>query len=215
MARPELWIVAGPNGAGKTTLVQAQPIRRLLPHVTFFNPDDEALILLTRQGYHGFSDAPEPVRRRAFLTAAEAVASLLNAALARVEAVGVETVLSSDKYRPIVDAIRAQQGFVGLIYVALASPELACARVAHRVRAGGHDVPTDKIHSRWQRSLANLGWFAANASAFWIFDNSDENPAHPPMLAAQGAAGMLTYLDARANQALYDSLSMLPRGEKS
>jgi predicted ABC-type ATPase len=215
VARPELGIVAGPNGAGKTTLVQAQPIRRLLPHVTFFNPDDEALILLTRQGYHGFSDAPESVRRTAFLTAAEAVASLLNAALARGEAVGVETVLSSDKYRPVVDAVRAQHGFVGLIYVTLASPELACARVSRRVRAGGHDVPTDKIHSRWRRSLANLGGFAANASAFWVFDNSDENPAHPPLLVAEGGAGILTHLDTRANKTLLDALSMLPRGKKS
>jgi len=33
-------------------------------------------------------------------------------------------VLSSDKYRPLVNAVRDQGGFVGLIYVALATPEL-------------------------------------------------------------------------------------------
>ena len=53
---------------------------------------------------------------------------------------------------PHVELVRGQSGFVGLIYVTLASPELACARVARRVQAGGHDVPAEKVRTRWQRS---------------------------------------------------------------
>jgi predicted ABC-type ATPase len=208
---PELWIVAGPNGAGKTTLVQGHPILELLPRVRFLNPDDFARDLLMRRGHAGFSDAPDNDRLEAFLQAAKVVDSELQAGLRRGEAIGVETVLSTNKYRLAVEAVQAQGGFVGLIYVALSSPELACRRVARRVRAGGHDVPTEKTHLRWHRSISNLAWFAARASAFWIIDNSDENPDHPPKLVAAGRMGAVQFLDPSASEALRNALDRLPR----
>ena len=211
MARFEFWIVAGPNGAGKTTLVQTQPIRDLLPHVRFLNPDDHARALLVQRGHRGFADAPAPILQQAFLDAANAVEGELQTALRRGEAVGVETVLSSGKYQPLVDLVRGRGGYVGLIYVALASPELACARVGRRVQAGGHDVPAAKIIARWRRSFANLAWFAAHASAFWVFDNSDENPEVPPRLMAAGQSGALDFLESSAGDALRTSLRSLPR----
>lgn len=211
MASPELWIVAGPNGAGKTTLVQAHPIQNLLPRVRFLNPDDVARDLLTRGGYVGFPGAPEPAQRRAFLDAARMVEDELDAAVRRQEPIGVETVLSSDKYRPLVERVRRQSGFVGLIYVTVASPEVACRRVARRVKVGGHDVPVEKVQARWHRSLSNLAWFAARASAFWVFDNSDERPEVPPRLVAAGRLGVLETLDPSAGDALLASLNTLPR----
>lgn len=134
----------------------------------------------------------------------------LQTALRRGEAIGVETVLSSGKYQPLVELVRGQGGFVGLIYVALASPDLACARVARRVQAGGHDVPAEKIRARWQRSLANLPWFAAHASAFWVFDNSDEHPEVLPRLMAAGRSAVMDFLESSAGEALRTSLSSLP-----
>ena len=104
------------------------------------------------------------------------------------------SVLSTDKYRQSVEAVRQSGGFVGLIYVALSAPELACQRVAARVRHGGHDVPSDKIAARWERSLDNLAWFASHATAFWVFDNSNSDPNRPPLLAASGRFGKLDFL---------------------
>ena len=80
----------------------------------------------------------------------------------------------------------SQQGFVGLIYVSLSSPAIAKERVAARVLRGGHGIPDEKIESRWHRSLKNLAWFAAKSTAFWVFDNSDSHPTHPPPLIASG-----------------------------
>jgi len=211
VASPELWIIAGPNGAGKTTLAQARPIRELLPRVRFLNPDDAALALLVQQGYRGFADAPEHIQREVFLAAARKITEELDVALHRSEPVGVETVLSSDKYRAPVEFVQEHGGFVGFIYVALASPELACARVARRVRAGGHNVPEDKTRARWHRSLANLEWFARRASACWVFDNSDENPAVPPQLVATGRAGFLEFLAPATFDSLRSALSAVPR----
>jgi predicted ABC-type ATPase len=45
-----------------------------------------------------------------------------------------------------------------------------------RVAKGGHDVPTDKILERRERSLAQLPWFLAQADDAWLFDNSAESP---------------------------------------
>lgn len=144
MPSPTLWIVAGPNGAGKTTSTQREPISALLAGVRFLNPDDLSREKLLRQGFSGFADAPDEIRLRAFLESADEVFDELTLAVAAGESVGVETVLSTDKYRTVIESVRKAGGFVGLIYVALESPALACQRVAARVRRGGHDVPLIK-----------------------------------------------------------------------
>ena len=210
MQLPEFWMVAGPNGAGKTTCVQKEPISHLLPNVTFLNPDDRALAKLLALGYQGFVDAPADVQGRMFIESANEVFAELEEAMAHKDAAGVETVLSSDKYRGLVESVAGQQGFVGLIYIALSSPAIAKERVAARVKRGGHGIPDDKIEQRWKRSLDNLGWFAANATAFWVFDNSDSNLANPPPLIASGKHGVLEYLDATTFAEVKAALSMLP-----
>jgi predicted ABC-type ATPase len=192
--RPELWIVAGPNGAGKTTCVQKAPIADLIPGVPFLNPDDRTLAKLRATGFQGFHDAPTDVQTRLFIESAEEVSAELTAAVSAGRAIGVETVLSSDKYRPLVEAVLGQGGFVGLIYIAVASAEIARERVAARIRRGGHGVPEAKIAERWQRSLDCLAWFAVRASAFWVVDNSDPSPDTPPRLIASGKAGRLEIL---------------------
>lgn len=194
MPSPTLWIVAGPNGAGKTTCTQRRPITMLLPGVRFLNPDDLSREKLLRKGFSGFADAPDDVRRSAFLESADEVFDQLSRSISVGEAIGVETVLSTDKYRTSVESVRLVGGFVGLIYVALESSALACQRVAARVRRGGHDVPIDKIEARWERSLDNLPWFARQATAFWIFDNSNSNLSQPTRLVARGRFGSVEFL---------------------
>ncbi len=209
MAAPEFWIVAGPNGAGKTTCVQKEPIARILPGVTFLNPDDRTLSKLHHLGYRGFRDAPPEIQHRLFIESANEVQRDLEFRIEAGSPVGVETVLSSEKYCPIVERVRAARGFVGLIYVALSSPQLAVDRVAERVRKGGHGVPPSKIESRWFRSLTNLKWFARHATAFWVFDNSDSNSANMPVLIAQGQSGSLIRIDKQAFAEIKETLSKL------
>ena len=194
MIAPQFWIVAGPNGAGKTTCVQKEPISSLLPEVTFLNPDDRTLSKLQAIGYQGFIDAPVDVQTRLFIESANEVFSEIEERVAARTPVGVETVLSSEKYRTIVRTVLDCQGFVGLIYVALASAAIAKDRVSARVQRGGHGIPAEKIEQRWRRSLDNLRWFAENSSAFWVIDNSDSKPANVPVLLASGKFGALEFL---------------------
>lgn len=211
MPCPELWIVAGPNGAGKTTCVQREPISVLLPNVPFLNPDARTLVKLLALGYQGFHDAPLDAQTHLFFESANEVYFELENAVSANLAVGVETILSSDKYCPLVKAVRKKNGFVRLIYIALSSPSIAKERVAARVREGGHGIPAEKIEQRWHRSLDRLAWFTTQATAFWIIDNSDSNPANPPLLVATGKLGMLESLDETVFPELKVALSSLGR----
>lgn len=207
----QLWIVAGPNGAGKTTCVQNPPFKALLHGVTFLNPDDVTKLLLIARGFTGFTDPPSGVLLECFLTAANQVERQVVEAVERGDAVGVETVLSTDKYRSLVDRVRRRGGLFNLIYVTVASPDIAIHRVATRVQKGGHDVPTDKVAERFHRSLANLPWFAANANTCLVIDNSSDDPAVPALIRARVSNGVLTHLDPDSPPPLLAALASLPK----
>jgi predicted ABC-type ATPase len=189
MKAPELWLVAGPNGAGKTTLVQQEPLRDLLPHVRFVNADDQTLERLRDRGFAEFADAPPDVQRETFIASAEAVLRELEQAIAEGEAIGVESVLSTGKYEPLVDEVLRRGGTFHFVYVALDSPDRAVRRVASRVGEGGHGVPADRIAARWHRSLEHLPRFARRATWFWIYDNSNVETDVAPTLVASGGDG--------------------------
>ena len=210
MPVPELWILAGPNGAGKSTAVQRSSISKNVLGVGFINPDDRTLHKLLAAGYSGFADTPHRILYELFIESANEVSKELEEKIEAGEPIGVETVLSSEKYRPLVETIRTRMGFFGLIYIAVSSPEISKARVAARVRRFGHGVPEDKITLRWHRSLDCLGWFAERANDFWVFDNSDSNPAIAPKLLSSGKNGRLEFLASDAFPEMKAALASLP-----
>jgi predicted ABC-type ATPase len=211
MGTPELWLIAGPNGAGKTTSTQKEPLVNLLPRIVCLNPDDRTRAKLRAAGYNGFADAPLEVQTPLFLESANEVAAELERAIARDERIAVETVLSSDKYQRLVEAVLARGGKVGLLYVALQSSAIAQRRVANRVILGGHSVPEEKIAARWLRSLEYLAWYAVRVTQFWVVDNSDEDPDQPPQLIAYGRSGRLEFLADEAFPEMKSALASLPR----
>ena len=62
---------------------------------------------------------------------------------------------------------------VYLYFVSTENPEINKFRVASRKTKGGHDVPNDKIESRYYRSLDLLFEAAQIAYQAFFFDNSD------------------------------------------
>ena len=207
---PELWIMAGPNGAGKTTCVQKEPISSLLSYVKFYNPDDRTLMKLRSSGYQNFADSPADLQARLFIEAAKDVAAELQDALSQGLVIGVETVMSTDKYLPIVESVRARGGIVGLIYVALSSSAISIERVTARVLRGGHGVPPAKIVQRWHRSLDFLARFAGLANVFWVFDNSESTPGSSPRMIASGKDGILEFLSPNVFPEMRAALAALP-----
>ncbi len=96
-----------------------------------------------------------------------------------------ETVMSSpDKVAFLQKA--QQAGFRTYLYfVATEDPDINVDRVRHRVEAGGHPVPKDKIISRYIRSLNLLFDALMFADRAYIFDNS----GHARVWIAEASAG--------------------------
>lgn len=92
--------------------------------------------------------------------------------LAQRTSFSFETVMSSpDKIELLTKA--RQVGYrTYLYYVATDDPAINCARVQARVRQGGHDVPVDKIVSRYHRSLDLLLDAIRASDRAYLFDNS-------------------------------------------
>ena len=165
--RPTFWIVAGPNGSGKSSLYGNTEIEAFDQSVWIINPD-----LLTKR----IQEVEKLLLDKANLEAVIRIERWIEASIRAHQTVGAETVLSTDKYRRLVTEAKKRQFAIRLIYVTLASPDLNVQRVKIRVQKGGHDVPEDRIRSRWGKSLAQLPWFLQEADEAVIFDNSGSVP---------------------------------------
>jgi predicted ABC-type ATPase len=164
---PIFWIVAGPNGSGKSSNYQGLDVEASARSVWIINPDLLTARLRESEGLALYDANLQAVLR---------IEAWLEASIRAHQAVGVETVLSTDKYRRLVTIARELRFKVRLTYVILDSPQRCIERVRQRVKKGGHDVPQDKIVERYARSLAQLPWFLDQADEAWLVDNSDASP---------------------------------------
>ncbi len=183
MLQPQLWIVAGPNGSGKSTLYGRDTDFEIVgKSVWIINPD-----LLTAR----LVDVEKLEQQTANIAALNRIMDWLQASIATHQTIGVETVLSSDKYRALVETAKARGYEVRLIYVMVQDAATNIARVATRVRTGGHNVPTDRIVQRRARSLAQLPWFLHAADLALLLDNTQAEPR----LMGEKTGGVITLYD--------------------
>lgn len=165
--RPRLWVVAGPNGCGKSSAYDRSDVDEFGGSVWIINPD-----LLTVR----IRDHERVSSHDANLAAVMRIEQWLDASLDAYQTIGVETVLSTDKYRRLVDKAHDRGFELRLIYVYVNSVARQMERIAIRVAKGGHGVPEDKVRERRARSFAQLPWFFRRADSAWIFDNSANEP---------------------------------------
>lgn len=164
---PVFLIVAGPNGSGKSSVYQNADIEWGGRSVRIINPD----LLAARISQIEAMRLPA-----ANLSAVQRIEAWLDTSIQAHQTVGVETVLSTGKYRRLVTAAH-QIGFeVWLLYVMLDSPDRNVERVRLRVRKGGHDVAEADIRRRYENSFGQLPWFLEQADRAWLFDNSGAQP---------------------------------------
>jgi predicted ABC-type ATPase len=86
-----------------------------------------------------------------------------------------ETVMSSSDKISLLKKAQSLGFRTYLYYVSTEDPQINIARVANRVRLGGHDVPTDKIISRYHKSLDLLFEAIKYSNRAYIFDNSGDS----------------------------------------
>ena len=67
-----------------------------------------------------------------------------------------ETTLASRTFAPWIAELRSSGYAFTLLCVWLHNPELSVARVAARVSAGGHHVPSDVVRRRYYGGLRNF-----------------------------------------------------------
>jgi predicted ABC-type ATPase len=162
VSTPVLHLIVGPNGAGKSTLYAKVigPTTRL----DFVNADE-----IAHDRWPG-----EEVERS--YDAAVLAAEDRDRRIAERRSFVAETVFSHESKLALIDQARAN-GYLVILHVVIVPEELAVARVDDRVRAGGHDVPEDKLRERYRRLWPLVVDAIGRADEAHVYDNSTTTAA--------------------------------------
>lgn len=170
---PQAVIIAGPNGSGKSTCAEFL----LQDTMHFVNAD------MIAQEMSGLASTT------ADIGAGRVLLSHLDALTRTRRDFAIETTLATKTLADRALEWRAIGYQVHLIFLYLASDDLAVQRVAFRVMNGGHDVPEKTIRRRFRAGLQNLFRIYAPVVDTWrVYDNSKGNE---PELIASGSTGQV------------------------
>jgi len=169
---PALAVVAGPNGAGKSTFIRRYLHDLGLPYI---NADHIARIL--KAGEPNLSQ--RDLDRRAFDEAERLRDDLLEARVGFC----TETVFSDPVGSKLdfLERARAAGFFVTLVFICVDHAAISIGRVEQRVAQGGHDVPVDRLLTRFPRTLKNLRGAVPIVNEAFLFDNSDPDAPYRPV----------------------------------
>jgi len=169
--QPVAWLIVGINGAGKTTFYDEFLRARLAAE--FVNAD---AIAHQRWGARAAEHAYEAAR-----LAAERRQALIEQRRSFV----AESVFSHPSKLDLIRNLRAAGYRIHMIYVHVPLP-LARKRVATRVALGGHDVPVEKIRTRYPRLIANLLAAIPLVERAYLYDNSRADRLHRHIMTFSG-----------------------------
>jgi predicted ABC-type ATPase len=153
-------IIAGPNGAGKTTFARE------------FLPEEAGLPLFVNADLIAAGLSPFDPDAAAF-RAGRLMLAEIDAHAAAGRSFAFETTLAGHTYLRRIERWRRDGYLVKLVFLSLRSPEEAIARVATRVRHGGHHVPAEVIKRRFASGMRNfLDVYRHRVDLWQWFDNS-------------------------------------------
>ena len=150
--KSRLYIIAGANGSGKSTISKV-----FLPSegVVYVNPDDIARELCPTQ--------PEKARIAAGRESLRRVSGFID----RGESFAIESTLSGFAYVKMLRRASELGYRTSIIYTFVDSPEVCVARIAARVRKGGHYIPDEDVKRRYVRSKRNFWNLYAPMVDYW------------------------------------------------
>ncbi|MBR2045492.1 MAG: zeta toxin family protein [Agathobacter sp.] len=152
--KPEIVVFAGPNGSGKSTFTEL-----LKPPIDYINADEIKKNMKC-------SD----------LEAAQIAEKQREEHLANMQEFCFETVMSTDRNLNLLKRAKAMGYFIRCYYVLTADPYINVYRVKARVASGGHDVPEEKIITRYDRALQLVKDVVEVSDICHIYDNSQSKP---------------------------------------
>ena len=150
--KPEIIVFAGPNGSGKSTVTKYAKV--ISPYI---NADDIKHSTLC-------SD----------LEAAQKAEELREKCLKEHKDFTFETVLSTRRNLDLLIKAKSNGYFIRCIYVITSNPDVNVLRVKIRKSKGGHDVPEDKIRTRYVRCLNLIPELIQICDIFHHYDNTKE-----------------------------------------
>lgn len=161
MKRPIMLVFAGPNGSGKSTITA-----RVLPIGSYVNAD--------------------VIQRHLQCTpweAAQIAEATRKKLLSESSDFTFETVLSTERNYLLMEQAKQANYRVICIFVLTKDPQINIERVKQRVANGGHDVPSEKVVSRYCRALKLFPKLFSVCDELYVYDNSaDRNSGTPHMI---------------------------------
>lgn len=149
---PEVIVFAGPNGSGKSTITR----------------------MAKTIGYYINADDIKKANLCSDLEAAVKAEQLREQMIAGKEDFTFETVLSTDRNHILLRKAKESGYFIRGIYVLTADVNINVARINAHKALGGHDVPEDKIRSRYIKALKLLPNLIDICDICHIYDNTQE-----------------------------------------
>lgn len=164
MRKPVLIVIAGPNGSGKTSTTRLVIKHEWADQCVYINPDEIA------QSKFGDWNDVNAVRQ-----AVEYCEELRERLLREHKDFIFETVLSSEGKVDFLKRAQKEGYFIRMFFICTESPTINAARIANRVMEGGHDVPIQKIISRYEKAIVNAVKVMRFADRAYFYDNSIDN----------------------------------------
>lgn len=149
--KPEIIVFAGPNGSGKSTVTALANI--IEPYI---NADD--------------------IKRSTCCSDIEAAVladELRNKQIDKLEGFTFEAVLSTERNINLLKKAKEKGFFIRGYYILTSDVNINVLRVMARVNDGGHDVPEEKIRTRYNRAIALIPEFVEICDICHIYDNTD------------------------------------------
>ncbi len=162
---PTMYVFAGPNASGKSTLIANKYIQGSL-NVPYINAD-----IITKFELSDIEDEEERNKQGMF-TAMQRVEDAIENRTSFV----YETVLSHPSKLELIERAKEKGFQIASTFVYTDSPSINLERLAIRVQEGGHDVPREKLESRYERSMQLSGELVQLSDTFERVNNSEEKP---------------------------------------
>jgi predicted ABC-type ATPase len=179
----DIFILGGPNGAGKTTAANVLLPEKLRINA-FLNADEIARLI-----------SPDDVEAAAF-DAGRIMIESMRAMVRDHQSFAFETTCAGKSYIRLLKECQKAGWRVSLIYLWVPSPEYSIARVARRVRKGGHHISDEVIRRRYRTGLWNMrNLYLPLADDATIYDNRDNALR---LIARRAPDSPLTVLDQEA-----------------
>ncbi len=179
-SRKEIYIFGGPNGAGKTTAARVIAPEFLRVY-EYLNADEIAREI-----------SPCDPDAAAFAAGRRLIQRMRELVRAQ-QSFAFETTCAGRSFLRILEESRLDGWRVSLFYFWLPSPEDAIARVARRVKSGGHGIPVETVRRRYYSGVSNMiALYLPLADEAEIYDNSDKGRT---LIAEKRAAAGLTVHD--------------------